>query len=63
MDPVALPGQPNGLTPPSAEVFLRVAMLTVNKPEPLMLPCLPVKAPPVPALFVSRVNTAENKDE
>jgi type VI secretion system protein ImpL len=63
MDPVAQPGQPNDLTPPSAEVFMRVTMLTANKPEPLMLPCLPIKAPPVPALFVSGVNTAENKDE
>jgi hypothetical protein len=63
MDPVAQPGQPNGLTPPSAEVFLRLTMMTANKPEPLMLPCLPIKAPPVPPLFVSGVNTAENKDE
>jgi hypothetical protein len=62
MDPVAQPSQPNGLTPPAAEVFMRVTMLTANKPEPLMLPCLPAKAPPVPALFVSGVNTAENKE-
>jgi hypothetical protein len=38
-------------------------MMTANKTEPLMLPCLQIKAPPVPALFVSGVNTAENKDE
>jgi type VI secretion system protein ImpL len=63
MDPVANPGQPNGLTPPSAEIFMRVTMLTANKPEPLMLPCLPTKAPPAPALFVSGANTADNKDE
>ncbi|HYW71250.1 MAG TPA: type VI secretion protein IcmF/TssM N-terminal domain-containing protein [Pyrinomonadaceae bacterium] len=62
IDPVAQPAQPNGLTPSSAEVFLRLTMLTANKPEPLMLPCLPIKAPPVPALFVSGTNTAENKD-
>jgi hypothetical protein len=62
MDPVAQPGQPNGLTPPAAEVFMRLTMLTANKPEPLMLPCLPAKAPPVPALFVSGLNTAENKE-
>jgi hypothetical protein len=62
MDPVAQPGQPNGLTPLAAEVFMRLTMLTANKTQPLMLPCLPAKAPPVPALFVSGPNTAENKE-
>jgi hypothetical protein len=42
---------------------MRVSMLTANKPEPMMLPCFPAKAPPVPALFVEGTTNATKKDE
>jgi hypothetical protein len=62
-DPAGLPGQRQDLQSTPAEVFMRVSMLTANKPEPLMIPCFPVKAPPVPSLFVMGTNNATNKDE
>lgn len=62
-DPAGLPGQRQDLQSTSAEVFMRVTMLTANKPEPLMIPCFPVKAPPVPSLFVVDRTTATNKDK
>jgi type VI secretion system protein ImpL len=62
-DPAGLPSQPQDLQVSPAQVFMRVSMLTANKPEPLMIPCFPVKAPPVPSLFVMGTNNATNKDE
>jgi hypothetical protein len=62
-DPAGVPGQRQDLQPAQAEVFMRVSMLTANKPEPLMMPCFPAKAPPVPALFVEVKNSAANKEE
>lgn len=61
-DPAAQFGQPQALNSPLAEVFLRITMLGANKPEPIMLPCLPIKAPPVPSLHPSAIRTAANKD-
>jgi type VI secretion system protein ImpL len=62
-DPAGLPGQRQDLQSTQAEVFMRVTLLTANKPEPLMIPCFPVKAPPVPSLFVVDRTTATNKDD
>jgi type VI secretion system protein ImpL len=62
-DPTGQPGQRADLQPSAAEVFMRVSMLTANKPEPMMLPCFPAKAPPVPALFVEGTTNATKKDE
>jgi type VI secretion system protein ImpL len=62
-DPAGLPTQAQDLKSSPAEVFMRVSMLTANKPEPLMLPCFPTKAPPVPSLFVEGKIYATNKDE
>jgi type VI secretion system protein ImpL len=39
-----------------AEVFMRVSLAKANKQEPLMLPCFPRKAPPVPALHLRQVS-------
>jgi hypothetical protein len=63
VDPAVLPGQRQDLQSTSAQVFMRVTMLTANKPEALMIPCFPIKAPPVPSLFVVDRTTATNKDE
>jgi len=38
------------LKTPDAVVFMRVSLAKANKQEPLMLPCFPRKAPPVPVL-------------
>ncbi|PYS24132.1 MAG: hypothetical protein DMF72_06260 [Acidobacteria bacterium] len=61
-DPAAQFGQPQALNSPLAGVFLRITMLGANKPEPIMLPCLPIKAPPVPSLHPAAIRTAANKD-
>jgi len=39
-----------------AEVFMRVSLAKANKQEPLMLPCFPRKAPPVPVLRPNEVS-------
>jgi hypothetical protein len=62
-DPAAQFGQPQALNSLVAEVFLRITMLGANKPEPIMLPCLPIKAPLVPSLHPSAIRTAANKDD
>lgn len=36
----------------TAEVFMRLSLVAANKQEPIMLPCFPRKAPPVPILPV-----------
>ena len=62
-DPVVISGQRQDLNSSPAEIFLRITMLGTSKSEPITLPCFPKKAPPVPSLFVTGVNTATNKDE
>ena len=47
-DPAGQPGQPVDLKSSNAEVFIRISLVTANKQEPLLLPCFPQKAPPVP---------------
>jgi len=49
-DPAGQPGQRSELKSSNAEVFMRISLVTANKQEPLMLPCFPRKAPPVPKL-------------
>lgn len=53
--------QKKDLKPASAEVFLRLSLMTANKQEPLLLPCFPRKAPPVPTLPVVFGNTHEQE--
>jgi len=48
--------QRSELKPPDAVVFMRVSLAKANKQEPLMLPCFPRKAPPVPALHPNQVS-------
>lgn len=60
-DPAGLPVQSDDLKRSQAEVFMRVSMLGA-KPEPLMLPCFPTKAPRVPSLYPDKTRTATNKD-
>ena len=49
-DPAGQPLQHPELKSSNAEVFMRVSLATANKQEPLMLPCFPKNAPPVPSL-------------
>jgi type VI secretion system protein ImpL len=49
-DPAGDPSQRSELKTAYAEVFMRMSMVTANKQEPLLLPCFPKKAPPVPVL-------------
>jgi type VI secretion system protein ImpL len=51
-DPAGQPLQRSELKSSNAEVFMRISLVTANKQEPLMLPCFPRKAPPVPWLPV-----------
>ena len=51
-DPAGQPLQRSDLKTSNAEVFMRISLVTANKQEPLMLPCFPRKAPPVPRLPV-----------
>jgi len=51
-DPAGQPLQSSELKSSNAEVFMRISLVTANKQEPLMLPCFPRKAPPVPRLPV-----------
>jgi uncharacterized cupin superfamily protein len=41
----------------NADVFMRMSLMAANKQDPLMIPCFPKKAPPVPALSVSLGDT------
>jgi type VI secretion system protein ImpL len=52
-DPAGQPGQRAELKSSNAEVFIRVSLVTANKQEPLLLPCFPRKAPPVPKFPVN----------
>ncbi len=45
----------------TAEVFMRMSLVAANKQEPIMLPCFPRKAPPVPTLPVVFQNTNEQE--
>lgn len=49
-DPAGQPLQHSDLKSSNAEVFMRIGLATANKQEPLLLPCFPRKAPPVPVL-------------
>ena len=51
-DPAGQPLQTSELKSSNAEVFMRISLITANKQEPLMLPCFPRRAPPVPRLPV-----------
>ena len=51
-DPAGQPVQHSELKGLNAEVFMRISLVTANKQEPLMLPCFPRKAPPIPRLPV-----------
>lgn len=51
-DPAGQPSQQTELKTANAEVFMRLSLVTANKQVPLMLPCFPKKAPPVPVLPV-----------
>ena len=59
-DPAGLPQRPD-LKTSNAEVFMRLSLVTANKQEPLLLPCFPRKAPPVPILPVVLGNTTEQE--
>ncbi|HEX6043061.1 MAG TPA: hypothetical protein VFZ22_01130, partial [Pyrinomonadaceae bacterium] len=59
-DPAGQPQRPD-LKPSYAEVFMRMSMVTANKQEPVLLPCFPRKAPPVPILPVVLGNTNEQE--
>jgi len=51
-DPAGQQAQHSELKSSNAEVFMRISLVTANKQEPLLLPCFPRKAPPVPSLPV-----------
>ena len=57
-DPAAQLSQRSELKSSDAQVFMRISLVTANKQEPLLLPCFPRKAPPVPVLFA----VAQNKE-
>ena len=61
-DPAGDATQRSELKTAHAEVFMRMSMVTANKQEPLLLPCFPKKAPPVPALPVV-LETGATKNE
>jgi type VI secretion system protein ImpL len=61
-DPAADATQRAELSSSNAEVFMRMSLVTANKQEPLLLPCFPKKAPPVPALPVV-LETGTNTNE
>ncbi len=60
-DPAGQPMQRTELKSSNAEVFMRISLATANKQEPLMLPCFPKKAPPVPAFPVIVENQEQMK--
>ncbi|HYJ88199.1 MAG TPA: hypothetical protein VEW46_19195, partial [Pyrinomonadaceae bacterium] len=49
-DPSVPRAQRQELEESPAEVFMRVSLITANKPEPLELPCFPTVAPLVPLI-------------
>jgi type VI secretion system protein ImpL len=51
-DPAAKADQRSELKSANAEVFMRMSLMAANKQDPLMLPCFPKKAPPVPSLSI-----------
>ena len=61
-DPAGEPAQREELKSSNAEVFMRLSLVTANKQEPVMIPCFPKKAPPVPALPVV-LETGANRNE
>jgi len=56
-DPAARADQRSELKSANADVFMRMSLMAANKQDPLMIPCFPKKAPPVPALSVSLGDT------
>jgi type VI secretion system protein ImpL len=61
-DPAGDPGQRAELKSSNAEVFMRLSLVTANKQDPIMIPCFPKKAPPVPVLPVV-LETGANRNE
>lgn len=61
-DPAGDSTQRSELKTTHAEVFMRMSMVTANKQEPLLLPCFPKKAPPVPT-FPVVLETGANSNE
>jgi type VI secretion system protein ImpL len=61
-DPAGDPTQRAELKSANAEVFMRMSLVTANKQEPVMIPCFPKKAPPVPA-FPVVLETGANRNE
>lgn len=59
-DPAGVDQRPE-LKNSTAEVFMRISLVAANKQEPIMLPCFPRKAPPVPTLPVVFQNTNEQE--
>jgi hypothetical protein len=59
-DPAGQPQRPD-LKTSNADVFMRMSLVTANKQEPILLPCFPRKAPPVPILPVVLGNTTEQE--
>jgi len=55
-DAAAQSPQRSELKTSDAVVFMRVSLAKANKQEPLMLPCFPRKAPPVPVLHPNQVS-------
>ena len=61
-DPAGNPTQRTELKSSNAEVFMRMSLVTANKQEPVMIPCFPKKAPPVPVLPIV-LETGANRNE
>ena len=61
-DPAGDPTQRAELKSSNAEVFMRMSLVTANKQEPVMIPCFPKKAPPVPVLPIV-LETGANRNE
>lgn len=60
-DPAAKADQNSELKSADAEVFMRMSLMAANKQDPLMIPCFPKKAPPVPSLSVSLGDTFQQE--
>jgi type VI secretion system protein ImpL len=56
-DPAVNTDQHAELKNATADVFMRMSLMAANKQDPLMIPCFPKKAPPVPSLAISLENT------
>jgi type VI secretion system protein ImpL len=61
-DPAGDPTQRAELKSANAEVFMRMSLVAANKQDPVMIPCFPKKAPPVPA-FPVVLETGANRNE